>query len=205
MIVTLTDYDGSLSIVFVVCSSVTWGNAIRWICVDELHFVVKGLKVSLFCRKAGFNRENSWTFATKQVWHHWYHIFWITCFTVISSHFIFIFHFHTVWKYSRVIYRVCFSCLWQTFGRSWLYVRRKDGRPAAWAKTLTDQNCQAPRRLTQPSLLHPPNPLAHLSRPPLPASDEVNILLRTIITSLIHEYTKFVWAYLVFTCSCVLF
>ena len=67
-----------------------------------------------------------------------------------------------------------FLCLWQISVKSWLFVTRKDVRPAASAKTQTEQICRAPRLQIHPSLSHPPNLSAPLPRPLHPVSDEVN-------------------------------
>ncbi len=96
---------------------------------------------------------------------------------------------------------ICLSCLCQTFARSWLYVRRKDGRPAAWAKTQIDQICRAPQLATRPSLSHPPNLSARLPRPLLPLSDEVNKSYDYSDNYSESEYTNSVLTHCVFTCS----
>lgn len=62
----------------------------------------------------------------------------------------------------------------QTFARSWLYVRRRDGRPAVLAKTPIEGMWRALQLLTQPFLSRPPNPSTHLPRPLRLTSAEVN-------------------------------
>lgn len=89
---------------------------------------------------------------------------------------------------------ICLSCLCQTFARSWLYVRKKGGRPAAWEKIQIDQISSALQLVSHPSLSHPPNLSAHLSRPLLPVSDEVNRnTLTTIITTVIVNISTYVY------------
>lgn len=62
----------------------------------------------------------------------------------------------------------------QTFARSWLYVRRRDGRPAVLAKMPIEGMHRVLQLLTHPFLSRPLNPSAHLPRPLRLASAEVN-------------------------------
>lgn len=84
----------------------------------------------------------------------------------------------------------------QTFARSWLYVRRRDGRPAVLAKTPIEGMHRA-LQLTHPFLSRPPNPSTHLPRPLRLASAEVNgnnriIVKCWIFTVLTRSYLFFV-------------